>query len=398
MQQDKETTCDWLALLAAFEALPIEVAEVQVRGMQLKTANGWERRTTVFEMRGPEGLCGLGEDVTYAAEDHDEVQAGAIDLAGLRGCWSLGALWDRIQAGEWFARAPSEAKALGYRRCALETATLELALAQAGVSMESLAARFGAIASPELAFCVSLSLDGAHFERIEAVLERVPEARFKLDYAAGWNAATLERLVALETSSASSVNTGPRIAVVDFKGFYRGAFRGPEPSAEGYLQVAEALPHALLEDPWLGADDWADAQGGARSAKAHNLAAMRLGGSQPIARALAQHVDRITWDAPLTGLDVLERLDVLPRTINIKPSRFGGVRETLRVLAFAQDKRLALYVGGQFELGPGRDWLQRLARLACPNGPNDCAPTVYNKLELPGALPPSPLGLTHAGS
>ena len=99
MQQDKETTCDWLALLAAFEALPIEVAEVQVRGMQLKTANGWERRTTVFEMRGPEGLCGLGEDVTYAAEDLDEVQAGAIDLAGLRGCWSLGALWGSDSSG-----------------------------------------------------------------------------------------------------------------------------------------------------------------------------------------------------------------------------------------------------------------------------------------------------------
>lgn len=378
MSENKQTGGQWLALLRALESLPIEVDGCSVRGLELDVPSGWQRRTTVIALRGPDGRLGEGEDVTYAGDDHDGLQGGAVDLGALRGSWSLGKLFDAIRSRDWFEREPGEAKARKYRRCALETAALELACAQANTTLEQQAAKlhFGPLGA--LHFCVSLSLDGSDFGRIDEVLERDPGARFKIDFSNGWNADTLERLAAYERDF-----DGTRFGVVDFKGFYRGTFQGPSPEADMYRRVAEALPDAYLEDPWLGADGW----GGA----APEAEAVDLHSSAPIAVALRPYAERITFDAPLASRAWLENLPVLPRTLNIKPSRFGGVRETLRTLAFAADKGLGLYVGGQFELGPGREWLQRLARLACPDAPNDCAPTVYNERELPASLPTSPL-------
>jgi hypothetical protein len=49
-----------------------------------------------------------------------------------------------------------------------------------------------------------------------------------------------------------------------------------------------------------------------------------------------------------------------------------------------------MYGGGQFELGPGRFQIQKLASLFYPEGPNDVAPSVYNEGAQEG-LPTSPL-------
>jgi hypothetical protein len=53
-------------------------------------------------------------------------------------------------------------------------------------------------------------------------------------------------------------------------------------------------------------------------------------------------------------------------------------------------KRIAIYGGGQFELGPGRGQIQYLASLFRPDTPNDVAPAAYNFDPKPG-LPTSPL-------
>ena len=360
------------------EELSVEVTGSAVRGLRLDTPSGWSRRTSVVKLEGPDGSSGEGEDVTYGGDDHDGLQGGAVDLAPLCGEWRLGALWSAIEGREWFEAEPGESKAHKYRRCALSTAALELACDQNGTTLELLAACEGLAAARELRFCVSLALDGSDFGRIDEVLEKVPDTCFKIDFADGWNAMTLERLKSYETNEGP-----PRFGVVDFKGFYRGTFQGPSPRAELYAATAEALPRAWLEDPWLGADGW---QGAGDEVEAVDLA-----GDTQLVGALEPHLARVTFDAPFASREWLAQLPALPRAVNLKPSRFGGVRETLEVLALVADEGLAAYVGGQFELGPARTWLQRLARIACPDGPNDCAPTVYNEGVLPDSLPASPL-------
>ena len=55
---------------------------------------------------------------------------------------------------------------------------------------------------------------------------------------------------------------------------------------------------------------------------------------------------------------------------------------------------IALYGGGQYELGPGRAQIQQLASLFHADAPNDVAPGGYNATEPVSGLPPSPLELT----
>ena len=50
-----------------------------------------------------------------------------------------------------------------------------------------------------------------------------------------------------------------------------------------------------------------------------------------------------------------------------------------------------MYGGGQFELGPGRGQIQRLASLFYADGPNDVAPSEYNAAGPQPGLPTSPL-------
>ena len=50
-----------------------------------------------------------------------------------------------------------------------------------------------------------------------------------------------------------------------------------------------------------------------------------------------------------------------------------------------------MYGGGQFELGPGRRQIQRLASVFYADGPNDVAPSEYNEGRRAPGLPQSPL-------
>jgi hypothetical protein len=185
-------------------------------------------------------------------------------------------------------------------------------------------------------------------------LERYPELRFKLDATPDWDDALIAALV--ETGAVDSI---------DFKGAYKGT-QVDTPTDPGlYRRVAEAFPDAWLEDP-----DLEDA--GARA-------------------ALAPFEDRITWDAPIHSVpDILSRR-VLPRTVNLKPSRFGSVRALLEAYDFCAGRGMGAYGGGQYELGAGRGQIQLLAALFHPDGPNDIAPGGYDALEPEPGLPASPL-------
>ena len=93
---------------------------------------------------------------------------------------------------------------------------------------------------------------------------------------------------------------------------------------------------------------------------------------------LRPHRDRITWDAAIHSVADVEALPFPPRTLNVKPSRFGSLRALFDFYDHCEERGIALYGGGQFELGPGRGQIQYLARSSRPTTPNDVSPVGFH--------------------
>src|SRR5437763_16983553 len=145
--------------------------EVAVEGMsferrELAVGSGFTRVTTTAVLEGG-GLRGEGEDVTYTAADHDDFPAD-LDLRGVRSLRELSALLDTKTL---FSHEPEQHAAHEYRRWAFESAGLDLALRQAGLS---LADALGSHPAP-VRFVVSTRA------RIDGWLEADPSLEFKLD-------------------------------------------------------------------------------------------------------------------------------------------------------------------------------------------------------------------------
>ena len=94
--------------------------------------------------------------------------------------------------------------------------------------------------------------------------------------------------------------------------------------------------------------------------------------------ALAGAEERLSFDAPIHSWSDVGELPLEPRWLNIKPSRFGTLRKLLECIEECEERGIQMYGGGQFELGPGRRQIQRLASLFYADGPNDVAPSEYN--------------------
>ena len=110
-----------------------------------------------------------------------------------------------------------------------------------------------------------------------------------------------------------------------------------------------------------------------------------------IAAVLETVRDRITWDANINSVADIDSLPFQPTMVNIKPSRFGPLSELFRAYDTCNERGIAMYGGGQFELGVGRGQIQYLASCFHPDGPNDVAPVGYNEPVVAAGLPPSPL-------
>jgi len=310
----------------------------------------FERITVTVALHG-RGETGLGEDVNYDPEDQRAVLAAGPVLP-LAGEWTLDGFSRHLATLDLFpARPPAYEAGVDYRRWAYESAAADLALRQAGRSLGDVLGR-----EPRpLRFGVSLRLGDPPSS--EPVLRRIaayPGIRFKLDAEPCWDGAFVEALA--ETGA---------VDVVDFKGKYRGTPVDVPTDPELYRRCAEAFPEAWLEDPDLDDD-------GARA-------------------ALAPHLDRVTWDAPIHSVDDVDALDHPPRCLNCKPSRFGSWQGLLRFYDTCEERGIALYGGGQSELGVGRGQIQLLAALFHPDGPNDVAPSGFDWEEFPEGLPSSPL-------
>ena len=312
-------------------ALPLVVEGYELEGLRHDVSTGFTRRTTVIHLHG-EGEEGIGEDVIYDGDDQERFQAvgPVLPLAGEHTIESFSAGLPELD---------------DYRRWAFESAALDLALRQAG---RSLADAVGLEASP-LTFVVSTR------EGIDEWRRLSPGLRFKVDAEEDWTDETVAELA----------GTGA-IDTVDLKGYYRGTRVDMPADPEIYRLVCEGFPDAWIEDPWVDER------------------------TRPV---LEPHATRLTYDAPVHSVADAEKLPFTPVCLNVKPSRFGSIRRLFEFYAWAEQRGLELYGGGQFELGPGRGQIQLLASIFHPDAPNDVAPADYNTGGPRPGLPQSPLEL-----
>jgi hypothetical protein len=339
--------------------LPLTIEEYSLEGLEFE-APGFTRLTTVIHLKG-EGEEGVGEDVVYDALDHVALQdAGPVlDLAGDHTIDSFSSL---LEEQGVFPEPPEREVSVNYRRWAFESAALDLALRQAGTSLHE---HLGREPKP-VNFVMSMRLapmpaEGEEPEpsTIDPVLERLkvyPTLRFKLDPTNDWTDELIAALV--ETGAVDSL---------DLKGQYKGTPVDVDTDPVLYSKLIEAFPDAWLEDPDVNEE------------------------TKPILDPVA---DRVTWDAPVHSVADIEDRPWKPKVVNIKPSRFGPLRELFAGYDHCDAEGIGAYGGGQWELGPGRGHIQYLASVFHPDTPNDVAPSGYNRWDpeaKAGELPSSPL-------
>jgi hypothetical protein len=332
---------------ARIAELPLEIESFELERLELAISPEFTRVTTVIHLRGG-GQEGIGEDVTYGVPEQTAFQVAGprLPLTGERTLDEFSALLETLAL---FPDDPSMPAFRDYRRWALESAALDLALRQTGLSLADALDR-----EPQpIRYVASMRLgEPATLEPLQRWLALYPELRFKLDPTSSWTDDLVGELAALG-----------KIDVVDLKGAYKGTPVDQPPDPALYARVAEGFPDAWIEDPAL---------------------------TPETDQVLESYRDRVTWDAPIHSIEDVIALPFPPRMLNVKPSRFGPLRRLFDFYDWCADNGVRNYGGGQFELGPGRGQIQYLASLFHADAPNDVAPAGFNAGVQPG-LPTSPL-------
>ncbi len=338
-----------MATFALLSDLRLEVGGYTLVPLSAVITPEMTRRCTLIQLGGGE-VVGLGEDVVYQPEDQAAFQeAGAVH--DLSGSWTLSDLCDQIESLDLFPVPPETDVSRLYRVWAFESAALDLALRQNGLTLHAALRR-----EPQpMRYVASTRLgEPPTLEPVSKRLALDPSLRFKLDATSSWTPRLIGELIA--TGSVDSI---------DFKGFYHGTIVDQLADPALYRRVAEAFPDAWLEDPDLSVPE----------------AAAVLSG---------EHA-RITWDAPIHSIADIEALPFAPRMVNLKPSRIGSLRRLCEMYDYCAEHGIGAYGGGQTELSVGRGQAQYLASLFHADAPNDLAPSAYNQIDPPAGLPPSPL-------
>ena len=340
-----------MALYDLVRDLPLVVERYELEGHEYPARADFLRRTTVIRLSGA-GEEGLGEDVTYdgALQEAQQERGPVLPLAGE---WTIESFSAYLGTVELFPEAPDRHDFEDYRRWAFESAALDLALRQAGRSLGDVVGR----APRPVTFVASGGLgDPPSTARLRSFLAVRPTLRFKLDARPDWTDAIFDELRELGC-----------VDSIDLKGQYSGTVVDNPPDPALYRRVLEAFPDAWIEDPAL---------------------------TDETVPLLEPHADRVTWDAPIHAVSDIEALRWPPRTVNVKPSRFGSIERLFAAYDYCETHGIGAYGGGQWELSIGRGHIQLLAALFHPDTPNDVAPGGYNAPEPSPDLPASPMPIT----
>jgi L-alanine-DL-glutamate epimerase-like enolase superfamily enzyme len=336
------------SLWTRLKDLPLIVESCEYDRLHALQAHEFERVTTHVRLVGA-GAVGIGEDVSVHIEDGGSLHEAqpALPLAGE---WTLAGFCDHLATLDPWAKPPEWEAARRLRNWAFESAALDLALRQAGRVLHEV---LGLEPRP-VRFVNSLGLgEPPSIEHVRTRLARSPGVRLKLDAEATWPPALVD-----EVAATGAVDT------IDFKGQYGFEVKDPEALGALYDRVLAAFPDAYLEDP-------------------HDL--------PEISRRLGDHVERVSYDAPIRSAEDIGATPLRARVVNVKPSRIGSLRALFEVYARCARERRPMYGGGMGELGVGRGQIELLAALFHADTPNDVAPSSYNEDDPTAELPPSPL-------
>jgi hypothetical protein len=340
-----------VSLYDAVKSLSLTIEEYDLDVRSLDVSSDFTRKTTTVRLAGG-GEEGLGEDVTYDAAEHDS-QLARGPILPLAGEWTLDSFSRHLGELELFEAEPQMHAFHDYRRWSYESAALDLALRQNGLS---LAQAVGRELRP-LTYVVSMRLgEPPTLDRLKGWLAHYPTLRFKLDATSDWT----DELVT-ELRELGCVDS------IDFKGHYTGTIVDQPPEPSLYRRVIEGLPGVWLEDPAI------------------------VDGTREL---IVDVAPQVTWDAIIHSVEDIDTLPWPPKTVNVKPSRFGSVERLFAAYDYCEENGIGAYGGGQFELGVGRGHIQYLAALFHPDTPNDVAPGGFNLPEPAPGLPPSPLTVT----
>ena len=264
--------------------LPVRIEQCELLPLARDTSSGFTKVSIVVRLTG-NGHEGQGEDITWDQIDQIEQLRRAGDLSWLRGRRTVEEFSTLLGLADLFPVEPIRPSARFYRRWAFESAALDLALRQNGLSLQD---AVGRVAMP-VTFVVSIRLgEPADVGPLLALRRLDPSLHFKLDPTASWDDGLLAELASLGC-----------VDVVDMKGHYHNAVVAMEPEPDLYRRVFKWLPEAWIEDPAV-----AD----------HTI------------ELLDRHRNRITWDEPIHSVGDIKALPWPPRTLNVKPARFGSVR------------------------------------------------------------------------
>ncbi len=336
-----------LAMYNRIADLPLVITDYELQAASLDTSSDFTRVSTIIALTGGD-TTGYGEDVGYEADDQTQFQTTFADNGlALAGEYTFASFSSYLDTIELFPDPPSRPADRKYRRWGFESAALDLALKQADTDLGHVLNR----SYDPIEFVVSTRLESV--DRLDDIRAINPTASFKLDPTPDWG----ESLIA-----AISERGGVRI--LDLKGHYEGTEVDNEANPDLYHRITTAFPDAVIEDP-------------AFTPETNEI--------------ITDIADRVSWDAPISDVASIERLQFEPEWLNIKPSRFGTFESLLTTITYCEEHDISMYGGGQFELGVGRDQIQLLASLFYPDTWNDVAPTGYNAATLDEALPGSPL-------
>src|SRR3954454_18254789 len=337
------------ATYARVAGLPLVIERCDLQPIVRDTSSGFTKVSIVVRLAGGSHV-GEGEDITWDQVDQIELLRAGNDLSWVHGARTFDEFSRLLGLANLFPVPPIRDSARFYRRWAFESAALDLALRQNGLSLQD---ALGRRARP-VTFVASVRIgDPPSLVALRGWLGANPGLRFKLDPTRGWDDDLVGELARLGC-----------VDVIDLKGSYRNVTVAMAPEAGLYRRVIEGLPDAWIEDPAV---------------------------EDGTAELLDCHRDRVTWDEPIHSVADIEALPWRPRMLNLKPARFGSVRALFDTYDYCAAHGIGAYGGGMFEQGPGRGQLQYLASLFHPGTPNDVAPSGYNLQAPSHDLPRSPL-------